>query len=153
MGLDLMDDVGLIFDNMKKTLSSPMMSVSLPVVRKMGHAYLEWPEEVLYTESEVRKIHSAFYHPSADKLFNLIRRANPSVATSSLLNTIKHISKACLACQEYSIQHTRFKVAIPEIGIVFNRQVAMDLMFMKVGTGRSRPLLHVVDVETNVSSA
>jgi hypothetical protein len=116
MGLDLMDDIGLLFDNTTNKVESPKGKWSLPVVRKLGHAYLEWPLEVMYTESEVRKLHSTFYHPSVEKIFNLIRRAYPSEATSALRDTIKKVARACCSCQEYSIKHTRFKVAIPETG-------------------------------------
>jgi hypothetical protein len=94
-----------------------------------------------------------FYHPSVEKLFNLIRRAYPSESPSTLPDTIKKVARACCSCQEYSIKPTRFKVAIPETGIVFNRQVALDLMFIKIDVGRSKPVLHVVDVETNFTSA
>jgi Reverse transcriptase (RNA-dependent DNA polymerase) len=153
MGLDLMDEVGVLFDNTTNQLMNPTGSWSIPVVRKFGHAYIEWPAEVMYMETEVRRLHSSFYHPSADKLFNLIRRANPSKATTSLHDTINGVCRSCTACQEFYVKPTRFKVFIPEMGIVFNRQVALDLMFVKTDGHRARPLLHVVDVETNFSAA
>jgi hypothetical protein len=143
MGLDLMDEVGVLFDNTTNQLMNPTGSWSIPVVRKFGHAYIEWPAEVMYTETGVRSPHSSFYHPSADKLFNLIRRANPSKATS-LHDTIKRVCQSCSACQEFSVKPTRFKVSIPEIGIVCNRQVALDLMFVKTSGHRAQPMLHVV---------
>jgi hypothetical protein len=40
MGLDLMDEVGLLFDNTTNQLIHPLSGWSLPVVRKLGQAYM-----------------------------------------------------------------------------------------------------------------
>jgi hypothetical protein len=121
MGLDLMDEVGVLSDNTTNQLMNPTGLWSIPVVRKFGHAYIEWPAEVMYTETEVRRLHSSFYHTSADKLFNLIRRANSSKATTSLHDTVKRVCRSCFACQEFFVKPTCFKVSIPEMGIVIDK--------------------------------
>lgn len=42
---------------------------------KNGFIYLEWPATILYTETELKRISSHLYHPSTEKLFALIKRA------------------------------------------------------------------------------
>jgi hypothetical protein len=39
----------------------------------------------LYTESEVRRLHRSFGHPSAQALHNLLKRARPNETTSAAL--------------------------------------------------------------------
>jgi hypothetical protein len=64
MGLDLLDEFGIYFDNTIDRVNSSDLW-PLPVVRMLGHAYLEWPRHTMLTDIEVRRLHSGFYHPSA----------------------------------------------------------------------------------------
>ncbi len=56
--------------------SQPIAKVPLNV--KRGHLYLEWQSSiVLFTPSELVKLHRRFAHPSTEKLINILRRASP----------------------------------------------------------------------------
>lgn len=57
-------------------------------------------------------------------------------------------SRACATCTRFSSKPLRFKVALPEDKIVFNREVALDLSWLNV-----KPVLHVMDLGTGFSNA
>ena len=92
-------------------------------------------------------MHQGFYHPSAEKLLNLIKRAEPKHATPEVRALLKDISERCRICQYHSPKPRRFTASINE-GIVFNRVVILDLMWI-----HKRPLLHVIDKDTHYPAA
>ena len=68
IGLDVLDIFSLIVNTYKNVLERPPRNVKIPLHRKLGHVYLQWGEKsVLFTKSELLKMHKAFYHPSNDK--------------------------------------------------------------------------------------
>ena len=115
--------------------------------RKFGHMFLMWPEHILFTTAELTRMHKHFYHPSANKLFNLLKRAVPEEATSETLRVLKEISGRCDPFQRMGTKPITFQVAMPD-DIVFNHQLALDLMWIE-----SSALLHVVDTHTHFSAA
>jgi hypothetical protein len=47
---------------------------------KSGHLYFQWPRSILYNKhnkQELLRAHAALYHPSPERLFNLIKVAEP----------------------------------------------------------------------------
>lgn len=93
-------------------------------------------------------MHQRFMHPSPGKLFNLIKRAKPEKANAQLLKILQEISIACQACAPYTVPPFRFRTTIPPDEIVFNRELAMDLMYLN-----KKPVLHVIDTATNFQNA
>ena len=82
VGLDILDRYYLVPDNVENLLVDKKANWKMPITRKFGHLYLEWDfSEVLYTKTELKRMHLHFFHPSATKLFNLISRAKPEDAT------------------------------------------------------------------------
>lgn len=148
IGLEVLDQNQLVADNLDNELVSKRGKWSLPITRKNGHLFVEWDfAEILYTKSELRKLHLHFYHPSVNKLYNLIRRAKPEDATSETKQLLEDIAKACSTCQRFEPRPQSFQVSVPS-GIVFNQELALDLMFLD-----KIPVLHVVDTQTHFSSA
>nr|AHF58602.1 polyprotein [Chondrus crispus] len=148
IGLDALDRFGLYVNNVQDMLVHDNSRWTIPLERKKGHLYYTWGEdEVLFTVSELKRMHQGFYHPSAEKLFNLIRRADPRDATTETRKILNNISQQCSNCQLHAPRPLRFTATIPE-GIVFNRMAILDLMWIQ-----NQPLLHVVDHDTHYSAA
>ena len=123
---------------------------TFPFEYKFGHAFITWSTTVIhFTRRELLKMHQALYHPTATRLFKLIRRAQPSRATAQVLRDLQDVTRSCEPCQENSTGSHRFRVALPPPRIRFNHTVALDLMWLcKV------PILHVVvDVQTHFQAA
>ena len=66
---------------------------------KFGHLYLSWSAKpVPFFRTELVELHRHFKHPSADKLYAVIKRAREDQADSSTLDQLCEISKACSTC-------------------------------------------------------
>ena len=121
----------------------------IPMVLKLVHVFIEWPLGIiLFTRSELRKLHLSFFNASAQKLYELVKRARPEDISSDTKVVLEEISKACEACRRYSSMPYIFRVAMPIGEIVFNQEVAMDLMWID-----GKAILHVVDAQTNYQNA
>ncbi|KAI6248308.1 hypothetical protein HI914_03348 [Erysiphe necator] len=90
-----MDRSGIIFDNLKNILIQPSTNIKVPVYGYRGHAWISistdytpnthksnvfseletYAVESFLTESQLRRLHRRFGHPSASKLINLLKRA------------------------------------------------------------------------------
>ena len=149
LGLDTLDREQLVADNVDNVLDSRRHGWKLPLTRKNGHMYLAWePCSTLFTRAELRRMHLHFFHPSARKLFNILKRARLVETTPETHKILKQISKACNTCQVHSPGPLRFRVTLPKSKCFFNHELALDLMWLD-----GRPVLHVVDTHTHFSSA
>jgi hypothetical protein len=92
-------------------------------------------------------LHQHLFYSSADKLLNLLKRANPANLPADTKDLLKHISKSCHACQVYSSKPIPFQIRYPA-QIVFNHEIQLDLMYL-----HGNPVLHIVDVATTFSAA
>lgn len=153
IGLDYLDREKLLADNISNQLICKKQGWKLPITRRNGHMFLEWDTKtILFTKFELMRLHRHFFHPSAGKLFNILKRGFEKKCTSEVKQTLEQISKECLACQQKATPH-RFKVALPETDIVFNGVVALDLMWLDVNRSRKAPILHVIDTQTHFQNA
>ena len=146
LGLDLLDKLQLYLDTTRNVLISSPGNITVPIVRKFGHVYLEWKREdiVLFSRSELLKLHRGFRHPTVTKLLNLIRKARPHEATEATTRILKEISKSCNTCQKLGSQTTRIKTTLPTLQEVkFGEEISMDLMFIE-----GKAILHIVDTAT-----
>ena len=73
---------------------------------------------------------SAFPSPFNRKADALLKRSNLSNVDEKTKLLLDGIAKNCAACQTYSTKPQRFKVSIPSEKVVFNREVALDLMWL-----------------------
>ena len=149
LGIDVLDRFQLVAENVRNVLENRKQGWTLPIQRKHGHLYLSWDaSEVLFTASELKKLHGHFYHPSSSKLYALLRKTHPDETTGETLKTLQEIQKACRTCSIYSKGPHRFRVTMPNEMVIFNHELAMDLIWLK-----SKPVLHVVDTHTHFSAA
>ena len=92
-----------------------------------------------FTRAQLHKLHRQFYHPSADKLFNLLLKARPEQATTETLEILKDISKICDPCQRIKPAPVRFRVSFGAENVRFNERILMDIMYVD-----QSPILHIV---------
>jgi hypothetical protein len=93
LGLDVLDKFGLCADTLHTVLHCTAEDWNLPLVGKIGHVYVEWSatDRILYTKSDLQKLHRNFSHPSTQNLFALLKRAkanNVDANTRALLSDI-----------------------------------------------------------------
>lgn len=149
IGLDVLEAFGMNIDTSNNTLESKQDQWKIPLVKKRGQLYLKWSSSImLFTESERKNVHLHFFHPESGRLYSLMRRADPQQTTSYVLQDLEALSAKCDMCQRNAGEPRRFRVALPHDDIVFNRTVFLDLMFLK-----SKPVLHIVDMDTKFSAA
>lgn len=87
-------------------------------------------------------------HPTAGKLFQLIKRAYPTKASTNLRQVLEQISEACTSCATYSNPPFRFRATIPPDKVISNRELSMDLMWLN-----KKAVLHIVDTSTLFQNA
>lgn len=149
IGLEFLDEQCIYIDNTRDEVVCRRDDWSDKLQRKSGHLMWEWNwSEVLYTRSELTKLHKSFFHPFAQKLYNLIRRSRPEDATPETRQLLGDISRRCHTCQTFGARPLRFKVAMPDEQLVFNEELSMDLMWLD-----GKAVLHMVDTATGFNAA
>lgn len=148
LGLDELTRMKALLDTGNGTLESKTVNWEAPLIRKHGHLYIEWPKHMLFTTSKLRRVHRHLYHTHPDKIFQLLRRADPNNVTADDLTRLESITRKCEVCQRLAGSPGRFRVAIPDTNCVFNRCVCLDLTKLDGWT-----VLHAVDKDTKLSSA
>uniref|UniRef100_A0A093UYI9 Transposon Ty1-NL2 Gag-Pol polyprotein n=1 Tax=Talaromyces marneffei PM1 TaxID=1077442 RepID=A0A093UYI9_TALMA len=125
-------------------LVGPSPGMTTPVSRRFGHPFLIWDhalqsyltesfdaETCFLTETELRRLHRRFGHPSVEKLRRMLERAGHNVDSEAL----KHIWKVC----------HHFK-SMDDVS--FNHSIIVDIMYIN-----GKPVLHVVDEATRFNAA
>ena len=151
LGLDLLDKCRMYFNNVRNLLCFPDINWEIPIARKLGHAYVEWKklDSILFTRSELLRLHRGFQHPHQDKLLNILKRARPTDLDPQTRSILREISESCDTCQRLGPNPIRFKATLPSVDdIIFGEELSIDLMFID-----SEAVLHVVDTATRFSAA
>jgi hypothetical protein len=153
LGLDFLDKHHLNPLCVQNQLWCVTEQWSIPIVRKNGHLHLRWnPTSFInFSRSQLDRLHKHFFHPSAGKLWNLLNIAYPSSMCSNTLALLKNISSSCETCIRYSTAPISFQVRMPD-EIVFNKELKLDLMYLKVD-GKQVSTLTIVDAGTTFSGA
>lgn len=112
------------------------------------YAQMDFGVQIFFSKAQLLKIHRHFNHPSANKLFNLIKKARPEHATNETLEILKNISKSCDPCQRITTAPKRFRVTLGSEHVQFNEQILIDIMYID-----GSPILHVVDSGTKFNAA
>lgn len=77
--------------------------------------YVVWNlSQVLYSRSQLKKMHMHFFSPRRRELFNLLQRIDPEQTTPETLKTLESISHACQTCKIHSSEPHRFRVSLPK---------------------------------------
>lgn len=145
-----MDALGAHYNNIEDKLITPTTTVS--VTRRFGHAWLLWGHNLeaflcasfvtnpcFLTETELRRLHRRFGHPSVERLHTLLRNSNHDVEKK----TIEHLTKYCAYCQKHGKSPGRFRFSLRDENIEFNYCIVVDVMYI-----HNKPLLHIVDQAT-----
>ena len=102
----------------------------------------------MFTRSQLGKLHKQFFHPSAEKLFNLLKKARLEETTAEALRILQDLSKRCDPCKRIHTAPTRFRVSFGAENGRFNERVLLDIV-----TIDGKPVLHIVDEGTRFSAA
>lgn len=131
------------------TLRCGSTSWNLPIFYSQGHAFIILTiSTTFFTRTELTRLHSHFFHPSAEKLSKLLRRAHPVKATTGVKEMLQQITIACKNFGDYSSRHYRFRVSMPPKEIIFNHEVSIDLLWLDI-----QPVLRVVCTHTHPGNA
>lgn len=82
------------------------------------------------SQSKLSKLHLQFYLRSAEKLFALLKRADPCWAASEVKKLFENVRAVCHACSTSSSRPFRFGASFPPDEITFDHEVAVDLVWM-----------------------
>lgn len=102
----------------------------------------------MHTEKKLPHIHRHFYHPEADRLFTLLKRANPYAVSLDVYSNLEKIKGTCDMCQQEADARHRFRVSLPQNDCIFNKVVSLDLMSLD-----KRTVLHIVYCDTKFGAA
>lgn len=123
----------------------------IPLTRsKRNHLHVErfFPAKVLVTRARLQKLHRHLFHPSAQKLFNLIKSSRPEHATQATIKVAKDVSTHCDPCQRRQHRPSRFRVTLGSENVRFNERIIIGIMTLD-----NLPVLHFVDDGTHFSAA
>ena len=142
-----MTKLGVYCNNLRKELVHQASGRKITLTEDNGHLWIRWNPVVdcLLTDAEIRRIHRRFGHASAQKLYELLNRADRN--EPGLKRTLEAIEKECEHCQRNAQAPRRFKFAFHD-GREFNHIIYVDICYI-----RSRPVLHVVDEATKYQAA
>lgn len=101
----------------------------------------------LYTETDLRRIHRGFGHPSVKSTEKLLRRASIGQLPKSVITAMEKVNNSCKVCNKHASKPRRFKLTLGTEEIRFNNRVYVDTMFIN-----SRPVIHLVDEGTHFAA-
>jgi len=125
LGLDVIDREGLTPDVAFNVLAKRRQETtaagtriyieewSVPMWRAASrHSYvaLSTSHPTLFTRTQLQKLHRQFFHPSAEKLYNLLRRSRPADTTPATRKVLEDITARCDPCQRIRRGPTRFRL-------------------------------------------
>lgn len=139
----------ILVDYLSNTMENRYLGWKVKLNDKFGHLYWDLSQsESCYSRFEIERLHKHFFHPSARKLYDLLKRSELVQATPNLKKMVDDVSLACAQCREFSQRPFRFRASLPDDSIVYNHELALDLMWLD-----GRPVLHVVDCHTSFQNA
>ena len=142
LGLDILDKYKMTHDTVckrlvKKTVLSStdeyvmdLEDWSVPLVRFDGHCYpdIAVTTDVMFSRSTLEKLHRQFVHPSADKLYKLLKKARPEDIKPDTWELLEDITRRCDTCQRIQSAPVRFRVSLGAEEFRFNEDVYLSLI-------------------------
>ena len=129
-----------------KTFTHHHSQTTVPVIFREdspsqgGHLYLNWAiNDVLYTKSELKKLHQSFGHPSSKSLIKLLQKAFKSELSKSVIEKLEKITERCNICRTWKSEPVRFRVTILSDEKLFNHEIEVDLMWIE-----GDPVLYII---------
>lgn len=120
-----------------------------PFTNRYSHILWAWPtSRTNCSKLQPAKIYQHFHHATLDKLYHLLLREQPDEATKDIHQKLHDIAETCKVCREYRTKPFRFQISLSPDKIVFNHELAMELVWLDVD-----PVLRVIDTHTNYHDA
>jgi hypothetical protein len=125
----------------------------LPLFRRGGHIHRRFhplgdAQGIHYSRHQLTKLHRHLYHPSAEELYQVARRANPDDLPPDTRAVLTEISAACHTCQTFSRAPLTFQISLPG-----GRETQQTNTLGLDVSAKREPVLHVVDAGTNFNAA
>lgn len=135
----------VFLDGDKRDGPFPVDEWHVPLTRFNGHvcAAFGFPTLTFLTRVQLSKLHRQFRHPSAEKLYNILKRAKPDEIYSDTFKALEDLVKQFDMCQRVSRAPGRFHVAFGAENVCFNDGILMDVMYLD-----GKPVLRIVDKDT-----
>lgn len=112
------------------------------------YAEMDCSVDVLFTRSQLHKLHRQFFLPSEEKLFNLLRRPRPEKTSPEILIILEHLTKRCDSCQRIQSTPTCFHRSIGAENVRINERILLGMVIVE-----EKPVLHIVGESTRFSAA
>lgn len=148
LGLYMLTDLRTVLDFETDRPSGRVDGWSVPLIRKMGHLYAEWPVRVLFSSSQLRRLHRNFKHSSPERPYAFMKRAESHGKHLKLLKERELIRRSCDVCQREADAPWQFRVSLSNEDDAFNANVCLDIMKLS-----SRSVLHAVNNSTRYGTA
>lgn len=87
---------------------------------------------MLFTLSQLKKLHDRVGHPISQSLLHLQQRAMAQYCNADIQRRMKAFNRCCRASNTYASKPVSFCVSMPQDEIVFNHEIEVDL-FWNVG--------------------
>lgn len=118
---------------------------SVLLVRHDHHLYSKMtvPVRTLFSREQLRKLHRQFAHPAAEKLYKLLRIAQPEQTSPETLKVLQDLTSCLEPCSKINNVPYRLCVPMGTENVRFNRRVNMDIMYLE-----GKPVRHLVDEAT-----
>lgn len=101
----------------------------------------------LFTDDELRQIHSRSGHPHWRRMASFLKRVTPDRCPPDVRQQLQKIVDACKACAIYGAPPRRVQVALPHEDGKFNEEVIVDVFSLN-----QRPVLSIIDRDTRFLS-
>ena len=118
---------------------------SVPRIWHQGHSYarMDFLQCTFYTTAQLKKSNRRFAHPSADKLYRLLRITGLEAVDSSTVEEIDRIVAECEPGRRIKNGALRFIVSLSHANIRFNAKAYIDIVYLGWHL-----VLHIVDEAT-----
>src|SRR6266568_5096910 len=91
------------------------------------------------TSTEIHRLHCRFSHPSAEKLYRVLKHSRHNNVNRKAIN---HLTKYCSYCQKYKHSPGQFKFTLRE-DLDFNHSVYVDIIYINGSL-----VLHIINEAT-----
>lgn len=98
------------------------------LIRKLGHVKIEWVPPNLYSELEIRQIHIHFLHTQSNRLFAVMKLANPKAVSPTVYSELENDKASWNICRCESDAPLQFRGSLTNSECVFNRIVLFHIM-------------------------
>lgn len=91
LGLQMLTQVKSVLDFGSNSLVEKCDGWVVPLVRKRGHVYIEWPVSVLFSWGKLCRMYLHFKHPAPDRPYAIIRCAEQLFERQHLLHDLEDV--------------------------------------------------------------